>query len=263
MYSQRALAVAEELGQGPRLWATMWHGSVLLERGRAEEAGELLEALPIERVLGLWQGLMLLADRGRVRGRARRAGAGGRGSDRGRSTGAKRRLSSRCPQRLDAGGRAGARPAWAARAGPRARFSRARGRRRVRCRPPPRHRAVGVRLARPPHRGADSLRQAARILERSPACLEHVRALVDLGTGLHARGHREQAREPLLRGLDLADRCGAVALAEQARTELVATGARPRRRTLTGPDALTPAELRTARMAAQGLSNRRSLRRCS
>jgi DNA-binding CsgD family transcriptional regulator len=37
---------------------------------------------------------------------------------------------------------------------------------------------------------------------------------------------------------------------------LVATGARPRRRALKGRDALTPAELRTARMAADGLTNR-------
>jgi DNA-binding CsgD family transcriptional regulator len=37
---------------------------------------------------------------------------------------------------------------------------------------------------------------------------------------------------------------------------LWATGARPRRAALTGPRALAPAELRTARMAAQGMSNR-------
>ena len=44
--------------------------------------------------------------------------------------------------------------------------------------------------------------------------------------------------------------------AERARAELVATGARPRRAVRTGPGALTPAELRAARMAAEGLSNR-------
>ena len=41
-----------------------------------------------------------------------------------------------------------------------------------------------------------------------------------------------------------------------ARAELVASGARPRREALSGPASLTPAELRTARMAAAGLSNR-------
>ena len=38
--------------------------------------------------------------------------------------------------------------------------------------------------------------------------------------------------------------------------ELLATGARPRRTALTGPDALTGAERRVAGLAADGLSNR-------
>jgi DNA-binding NarL/FixJ family response regulator len=50
--------------------------------------------------------------------------------------------------------------------------------------------------------------------------------------------------------------CGAEALAEEAREELNATGARPRRTVLHGVDALTPSELCIARMAAEGLSNR-------
>jgi DNA-binding CsgD family transcriptional regulator len=37
---------------------------------------------------------------------------------------------------------------------------------------------------------------------------------------------------------------------------LVTSGARPRRAALTGPNALTAAERRTARMAADGLGNR-------
>ena len=45
-------------------------------------------------------------------------------------------------------------------------------------------------------------------------------------------------------------------LAEQTRRELLATGARPRRTALTGPDALTSAERRVAGLAADGLSNR-------
>jgi DNA-binding CsgD family transcriptional regulator len=47
-----------------------------------------------------------------------------------------------------------------------------------------------------------------------------------------------------------------VALADRARKELVASGARRRRHAMSGPDSLTPAELRTARMAADGQSNR-------
>jgi DNA-binding NarL/FixJ family response regulator len=63
-------------------------------------------------------------------------------------------------------------------------------------------------------------------------------------------------RDLLRRALDLAHRCGAPALTERARTELVAAGGRPRRLVLSGLDALTPSERRVAQMAAGGLSNR-------
>lgn len=105
-------------------------------------------------------------------------------------------------------------------------------------------------------RGLALLREGVAILERSPGRLEHVKALVNLGVGLRVRGLREQAREPLARALDLADAGGAVVIAERARAELVATGARPRRASLRGPHALTPAEARTAQLAASGLTNR-------
>jgi DNA-binding CsgD family transcriptional regulator len=42
----------------------------------------------------------------------------------------------------------------------------------------------------------------------------------------------------------------------QARPELLATGARPRRLLLSGVDSLTPSERRVAEMAAAGMSNR-------
>ena len=100
------------------------------------------------------------------------------------------------------------------------------------------------------------LREGVAILERSQARLDHARALVNLGVGLRDRGQRELARRQLSEALDIASRCGAIALAERARSELIATGARPRREQLTGPGSLTPAELRAARMAADGLSNR-------
>jgi DNA-binding CsgD family transcriptional regulator len=48
-----------------------------------------------------------------------------------------------------------------------------------------------------------------------------------------------------------------MALRERARTELAATGARPRREALlSGPESLTPSERRIAELAARGQSNR-------
>jgi DNA-binding NarL/FixJ family response regulator len=60
----------------------------------------------------------------------------------------------------------------------------------------------------------------------------------------------------LRRGLELAHRCGAAALAGRARTELIATGSRPRRIERTGLDALTASERRVAALAADGLTNK-------
>jgi len=104
--------------------------------------------------------------------------------------------------------------------------------------------------------GLAQLQEATDLLTDSPARLVRAAALVNLGAGLRRRGEGVAAREPLGAGLDLAHRCGAVALAEAARAELVATGARPRRASRHGPGSLTPAELRTAEMAASGMSNR-------
>jgi hypothetical protein len=90
------------------------------------------------------------------------------------------------------------------------------------------------------------LREGVAILERSQARLDYAWALVNLGVGLRDRGQREPARRQLSEALDIASRCGAIALAERARSELIATGARPRREQLTGPGSLTRAELRAA-----------------
>lgn len=122
-------------------------------------------------------------------------------------------------------------------------------------------RAIGVALTAAGRvdggeEGIGLLEEAVATLERSEAALEHARALAALGSALRRTRRRAEAREPLRRALDLADGCGATALAERVREELAATGARPRRRRLDGVDALTPSELRVARMAADGLANR-------
>jgi DNA-binding CsgD family transcriptional regulator len=104
-------------------------------------------------------------------------------------------------------------------------------------------------------RGLDDLREAAELLAGTGARLEHARALVEFGAALRRANQRAAAREPMRTGLDLADRCGATRLAEQARAELLTAGARPRRAALTGLEALTASERRVAELAATRMSN--------
>ena len=56
------------------------------------------------------------------------------------------------------------------------------------------------------------------------------------------RRRRAAARDPLRRALDLAERGGMLRLAQRARSELRACGARPRRSAVTGLESLTPSE---------------------
>jgi DNA-binding CsgD family transcriptional regulator len=98
--------------------------------------------------------------------------------------------------------------------------------------------------------------EAVSTLELTAAKLDLARALVGQGSELRRAGRRTQAREPLRRALELSSRCGAEPLAVLAAEELRAADGRPRRPWLTGVDALTPSELRVARHAADGRSNR-------
>jgi DNA-binding CsgD family transcriptional regulator len=107
-----------------------------------------------------------------------------------------------------------------------------------------------------PYEALELLHASVGLLERSPARLDLAYSLVALGAALRRQRHRKDAREILQRGMDTATRCGSSTLAHHARNELLATGARPRRHAITGPDALTPSERRIAQMAARGLTNK-------
>jgi len=104
-------------------------------------------------------------------------------------------------------------------------------------------------------------RPVARLVEESAAAIGcrpdaiGLGALVTLGSLLRRRGERVESREPLRAGYELADACGADTLAENARTELRASGIRVRREPRSGADALTASERRIAAMAAGGSSN--------
>jgi DNA-binding CsgD family transcriptional regulator len=105
-------------------------------------------------------------------------------------------------------------------------------------------------------RGVELLERSLSELQRDDAALERARTLVELGGMLRRANQKAASRGPLQAGLDLAHRCGAERLAARAIEELRASGARPRRHAVSGPDALTSSEARVVHMAADGMSNR-------
>jgi DNA-binding CsgD family transcriptional regulator len=112
-----------------------------------------------------------------------------------------------------------------------------------------------VALVEPGDESVDRLGEAVQVLAGSPARLEHSRALVDLGAALRRGNRRAQARAALQDGVEMAERCGALALAERGRVELRAAGGRTRDPKTGGVAQLTASERRVAELAAEGRSN--------
>jgi DNA-binding CsgD family transcriptional regulator len=104
--------------------------------------------------------------------------------------------------------------------------------------------------------GQALLREAVSVLEHSSARLELAHVLADLAAELGRSGRRTEGRDAARRAVKLAGQCGAIALAESAMAELHAGPGRRARMELTGPSALTAAEWRVCRQAAQGQTNR-------
>jgi DNA-binding CsgD family transcriptional regulator len=122
----------------------------------------------------------------------------------------------------------------------------------------PRALGIALRVAGLCHGGMPGLgllEESVEVLQDSPATLERATSLYELGAALRRAKRRVDSRQPLRDALELAHRCGAHPLAERARTELVASGARPRRMALSGVESLTASELRVCQMAADGRSN--------
>ena len=88
---------------------------------------------------------------------------------------------------------------------------------------------------------ADPATHAQRALEIAPDGLEAVRARIELGE-----------RDGLRRALADADAAGATLLADRARRELFAAGARPRHAALEGPEALTPRQRQLCELRRRG-----------
>ncbi len=115
-------------------------------------------------------------------------------------------------------------------------------------------RALG--LVEPGDSGIELLEQSVAHLKRSPRRLEYAVALLELGAAIRRAGRRSAARKPLREALELASACGADAVATRAHDELVTAGARPRRDPIESRSNLTASELRVARLAAEGVTNR-------
>jgi DNA-binding CsgD family transcriptional regulator len=228
---------------------------VLVERGQLDEADDLLDPAPLEQHEGRWDALVLSGSRGRLRLAQGDPGA------------ALDDLLGVGEQLVSAGAINPAVMAWRSSAalarhalGERAEALRLATEEVSLARAFGAARALGIALrcrgiVAPAREGLDLLEQSAQVLDGSGARLEHARSLCELGAALRRAGRRGAAAAPLREALDLSARCGAEALAERAREELRAAGARPRRDVLSGRDALTASELRVARMAAGGATN--------
>ena len=99
------------------------------------------------------------------------------------------------------------------------------------------------------------LEEAHAVLQSAPGRLVRAATCVDLGSALRQHKRVAEAKELLVTGLDLATGCRAGPLVSRAREELAILGVAPRRPRAYGPDALTPSEIRVARLAADGRSN--------
>lgn len=104
--------------------------------------------------------------------------------------------------------------------------------------------------------GIALLTESVARLSASPARAEHARAEFMLGAALLDAGDSRGAREHLRTSADLAQSCGALALAKAARRRLVAAGGRMREITASPVDLLTGTERKVATLAAAGGGNR-------
>ncbi len=111
--------------------------------------------------------------------------------------------------------------------------------------------------------GLARLERSVELLNRRETQLEFARAMLDLGAALRRANRRGESRAPLREAqdclreaVDLAHGFGAGRLADRGQRELAATGARPRSIVISGVASLTASEMRVARMAADGMTNR-------
>ncbi|MGW2749159.1 LuxR C-terminal-related transcriptional regulator [Streptomyces sp. NPDC001450] len=104
--------------------------------------------------------------------------------------------------------------------------------------------------------GARLLGEAVTLLETTNCRHAYAQALLDCGVLLVRQGAPDAARTHLQQALKVAQRCGATVIVREAEDELRGSGYRPASQGAQGTGALTQAERRVARLAAQGMTNR-------
>jgi DNA-binding CsgD family transcriptional regulator len=104
--------------------------------------------------------------------------------------------------------------------------------------------------------GLATLRDAVDVASECGRPLVEAHVLGALGGALRRRFRTSDARVPLLAALERAEDCGAGALSVRLREELAAAGVRAHRPRDEARWELTPSELRVARLAADGMTNR-------
>ena len=104
-------------------------------------------------------------------------------------------------------------------------------------------------------RAEDLFREAIGHLGRTRLRAELARSHLLYGEWLRREGRRVDARAELRAALAQFVSMGMEAFAERARRELLATGEKPRKRTVETRDDLTPQERQIAQLACDGLSN--------
>jgi DNA-binding CsgD family transcriptional regulator len=104
--------------------------------------------------------------------------------------------------------------------------------------------------------GRELLEEAVGHHTGSPARLELAHSLVELGAAERRAGERRRAIETLGRAAEQARSCGATRLLRRVHEELGLAGVSGRPAAVAGVESLTPGELRVARMAAAGHTNR-------
>ncbi|MFI1169795.1 AAA family ATPase [Streptomyces sp. NPDC020801] len=119
--------------------------------------------------------------------------------------------------------------------------------------------AVALRAAAVIAGGTEGIRllgEAVTLSEATSCRLVYAEALAEQGALLAGQGAHGEARDHLQQALKVAQRCGATSICRRAEQELGRIGYRPAGQERQGPQGLTKAEQRVARLAAQGLTNR-------